>query len=179
MAWSTPLTAVSNATLTAAQWNASVRDNLNATSVALASTPGSYFVTSGVNTLAERIIGNDRVDAAETTSSTSYVALTTAGPVATCTTGTAAIYSITAQITNSTASTGCLAYVNITGASSISLGDAASITHEPGAANADTTCSRTIYQGSLTGGSNTFTTLYRVLSGTATFSRRNMVVIPL
>jgi hypothetical protein len=179
MAWTTPLTAVSNATLTAAQWNASVRDNLNATAVALATTPGSYFATTGVNAIAERIMGYDRIDTSETTSSTSYGSLATAGPAATCTTGPSAIVHFTAQMTNNTAGSATLAYVNITGASAISLGDAGSITHEPGAANVDTTCSRSILYTGLTSGSNVFTMLYRVTANTGTWLRRTMVVMPL
>lgn len=179
MAWTTPLTAVSNATLTAAQWNASVRDNLNETAPAKATTGGSIFVTTGANAIAERAVVGDRVDALETTASTSYGDLATVGPTVTCTTGPAAIVMFTAQMANSTAGAGCMAYVNITGASAISLGDAGSITHEPGAVNADTTCTRTILHNPVTAGSNVFTMKYRVLSGTGSWSRRTLVVIPL
>jgi hypothetical protein len=179
MAWSTPLTAISNATLTAAQWNASVRDNLNATAVALATTPSSYFATTGVNAIAERFMGYERIDPVETTTSTAYGSLATVGPSATCTTGPSAIVHFAAQITNTIAGSGTLAYVNITGASAISLGDSGSITHEPGAANADSTVARSILYSGLTPGSNVFTMLYRVTANTGSFSRRTMVVMPL
>lgn len=178
MAYSTPLTAVSNATLTAAQWNASVRDNILETAPAKSTAAGQIFVSTAANAIAARSPNGDRVDASETTSSTSYVALTTAGPALTVTTGTGALVSFTAQMTNNTAGSATLAYVNVTGASSVSLGDAGSITHEPGSASLDTTCTRSIYYA-LTAGSNTFTMLYRVTANTGTFARRTMVVIPL
>jgi hypothetical protein len=178
MAWSTPFTAVSNSTYTAAQHNASVRDNLLETFPAKATAAGQIAVSTGANAIAARTPAGDRVDASESTTSTSYTALTTAGPVLTATTGGAAIVLFSAQMTNSSAGAACLAYVNVTGASSVSLGDAGSITHEPGAAAVDTTCSRTIFY-TLTGGSNTFTMLYRASAGTATFLRRTLVVIPL
>ena len=61
MAWTTPLTAVSNTALTAAQWNASVRDNLLMTAPALATTTGRHFVSTGANTIAERAISSNSV----------------------------------------------------------------------------------------------------------------------
>lgn len=179
MAWGTPLTAVSNAALTAPQWNASVRDDLLETAPAKATAATQIFVATGANAIAARTIAGDRVDSADSTSTTTYGAIATAGPAVTCTTGIAAVVSFTMQITNSSAGGPTLAYVNITGASTVSLGDAGSITHEPGAANADTTCSRTIYHSAMTPGSSTFTCLYRVISGTGTWSRRTLVVIPL
>src|SRR4249919_3869016 len=101
MAWSTPLTAVANATLTAAQWNASVRDNLLATAVALATTAGSHFAVTATNTLAERLTQTNTVATSETTASTSYTALATAGPAITATTGVLAIVAVTARSENS------------------------------------------------------------------------------
>lgn len=179
MAWSTPLTAVSNATLTAAQWNASVRDNLLETAPAKATAAGQWFVGTGANSIAARGIGFDRVDTSESTSSTSYGDLATIGPrVSSLTTGTGAIVWFSAQITNNTAGSGAIACVDVSGASTVSFGDAVSITHEPGSANADTTCARVQYYV-LTAGSNTFTTKYRALANTATFLRRTLVVFPL
>lgn len=56
MAWTTPLTAVSGSILTAAQWNASVRDNLNETAPAKATTADRMFVTTGPNALQQNVI---------------------------------------------------------------------------------------------------------------------------
>jgi hypothetical protein len=52
--WSAPMTAVANSTFTAAQFNQYVRDNLNETAPAKATSAGSYFVADGVNSIAER-----------------------------------------------------------------------------------------------------------------------------
>jgi hypothetical protein len=64
MAWTTPLTAVANVALTAAQWNASVRDNLNFLHRSIAgvnatATSDSAFSTSETNVVsAPSITGN-------------------------------------------------------------------------------------------------------------------------
>src|SRR5690242_20536503 len=99
MAWSSPLTAVTNAALTAAQWNASVRDNLLETAPAKATTPASFFAATGANTIAERIPAQTVTPASETTTSTSYTNLTTTGPTVALTTGTKAFVFIGAQLT--------------------------------------------------------------------------------
>ena len=69
MVWSTPLTAVANTPLTAAQWNASVRDNFNETAPAKATVGGRIFASTGPNTIAEREVLADVVETAETTTS--------------------------------------------------------------------------------------------------------------
>lgn len=56
MAWSAPITAVTNATLSAAQWNASVRDNLNETAPAKATVANRVIVTNGANTVREQSV---------------------------------------------------------------------------------------------------------------------------
>src|SRR6266568_2548959 len=105
MAWTTPLTAVANATLTAAQWNASVRDNLNMTAPALASAAGQIFASTAANTIAVRVPTGAYVSNLGTDASTSYGDLTSAGPAVTVATGAKAIVAIACGLWNS-ASTG-------------------------------------------------------------------------
>jgi hypothetical protein len=176
------MTAVANAIFTAAQFNTYVRDNLLETSPAKATTAGSIFVTSGTNSISERIPGTATVATAETTASTTYAALTTAGPAVTVTTGTKALVCLKAGMGNTTsATTGYMGY-DISGATTLAAADTravgvmtastvvtlASIGHVGGA----------ILQTGLTAGSNTFTAKYRAVAGTETFGDRDIVVIP-
>ena len=103
MAWSAPMTAVANATFTAAQFNQYVRENLNETAPAKATTSGGYFVADGVNSIAERFAtGNTDLNSG-TTTSTTFTDLTGAaiGPTVTVTTGTMALVFIHGQMGNS------------------------------------------------------------------------------
>lgn len=179
MAWSTPLTAVSNATLTAAQWNASVRDNLNQTAPALASGSGNIFVSTGTNSIAQRPVGSDTVDAAEATTSTSFVDLATVGPQVTATTGTLALILYACQMNNNTATQTVLCSWTVGGATTIAPGDATSINFDTAATFQDVRAGDIRRVTGLTAGSNAFKLQYRTTGGTATFQRRHLVVIGL
>jgi hypothetical protein len=177
MAWGTPLTAVANSPLNAAQWNSSVRDNLNETAAAKATTAGSIFVGTGVNTLAERLILSHSVDTSETTTSTTYTSLATNGPVVTAITGTQALVFTNAQLMNSGAGASIATY-EVTGATT----DASDINRSLIVDNLPTNSVRMgscNLQTGLTPGSNTFRILYRVVSGTGTFQRRRLQVMAL
>ena len=102
MAWTTPVTAVSGALLTAAQWNASVRDNLLETAPAKATTSGRIFVSTGANAIAQREIKTEYLSASGTTTSTSFVNLTGGGtgPTVAVTTGVLALVNIQCQMNN-------------------------------------------------------------------------------
>ena len=54
MAWTAPMTAAFEATLTAAEWNAQIRDNFQETEVARASAEGQYFTSNGANSIQAR-----------------------------------------------------------------------------------------------------------------------------
>ena len=182
MAWSTPLTAVSNATLTAAQWNASVRDNLLETAPAKATATGKLIVTTGTNSVAQRTVQTVTVAASESTSSTTYTNLTTTGPtVGPLTTGTFAVAFLSAQLSQATNGVFAKAGVTVSGVSSIAASDAQSVNFQPStAASAGmraTTCIG--YEGTLTAGLNTFTMQYCASAGTATFKDRSLTVFAL
>lgn len=183
MAYNTPLTAISNATLTAAQWNASVRDNMLVTPAALATTAGSHFVSTGTNAIAERIPGDAAILTPQTTTSTSYTNLATAGPQVTVTTGTTALIGMHTRESNSTAGSNVWATVTVSGATTIAPIDDYALSYDSPVAGS------TCYHGTvlrfsaangtaLTPGSNTFTMQYRTQSGTATFSSRRLWVLP-
>ena len=97
MAWSAPMTAVSGSVFTAAQFNTFVRDNLNETSPAKATTSGAYFTVSGTNEITERVPASASTLVSETTTSTSFTDLTTVGPEVTVDTGASAVLALTRQ----------------------------------------------------------------------------------
>ena len=177
MAWTTPLTAVANASLTAAQWNASVRDNLLMTAPALATTAGGFFVATGSNALAQRVTDSDTIGTSETTTSTSFVDLATVGPTVTVTTGPRAFVFVSGQATNNTATSGTFMGFAVSGATTVSAVDSSSMVFYPASSGQPHQATRVVAQG-LTAGSNTFRSKYRVAANTGTFSQRNICVIP-
>lgn len=177
MAWTTPMTAVTGI-FTAAQYNIFVRDNMNETAPAKATTDGRIFVSTGANQIVERVIGGQTVNTSETTASTTYTALSTPGPTFTATTGFRAIVMSHAQMNTNTANAGAYAAIAVTGATSNAADDNIAIANENAAFN-DVAAGYTHYYSGLTSGSNTFVMQYRVSSGTGTFLRRHVAVIAL
>ncbi len=176
MAYSTPLTAVSNSPLTAAQWNASVRDNMLVTPAALASATGRIFVATGANAIAERAISSAVVATLNTTASATFANLATPGPVVAVTTGANAIAIASSRISNSTASVFTAFGVTVTGASSIPASDPEALL-DFGGGGRYTLVNH--FAGTLTPGSNTFTMQYRASSGLGSFLDRKLTVIAL
>lgn len=183
MAWTTPLTAASNTALTAAQWNASVRDNLNMTGPALASASGQLFVSTAANTLAARTPSQASITTSQTTASTSFVNLTTTGPVVSVTTGTQAIAMATCGMAQDTSGGFCNASYGVSGATTIATPAAGvgSLHYRASAVPSQWGGSFAVYQTGLTSGSNTFTMQYNAGNngGNATFFNRMLTIIPL
>jgi hypothetical protein len=178
MAWTAPATAVANATLPAATWNATVRDNLNATAVALATTASQYFVASGVNTLAARLMQTATVATSQSTASAAYTNLTTVGPQVTVTTGTIAVVLFTAAVSNTNTNSATDVSVAVSGATSVAASDAWRTVLDGVAANqVNRVAGFHVFTG-LTPGSNIFTQQYKVGSGTGTFADRELLVMP-
>lgn len=177
MTWTAPLTAVANTALSAAQWNASVRDNFAETAPGKATTAGYHFVSTGTNAIAERAILGAVVDTSQTTASTTYTDLATIGPTVTITTGTQALVWISCQVGQTTANQTCTTYI-VTGATTVTASDNVAIVSDTAAG----TSSRfgVCNLQALTAGSNVFTMQYRVLTaGTGTFLRRRIQVMAL
>lgn len=177
MAWSTPLTAVSNVALTAAQWNASVRDNLLESPSAKVTVASQYIVSTGPNATTARTLQVSSVSSATTFGSTSYGApADAAGPAVTVTTGTMALVIVSARLSGSTFTDAFASYA-VSGVTTDAAAD-----NRAFQATIESTKS---YRGSaaivhslLTAGSNIFTTQYRSTLATATVSTRQMNVLP-
>jgi hypothetical protein len=173
------LTAVSNAAFTAAQYNASDRDNMLITPAALATAAGQLWVSTAANAGAMRTPGFGHVSAQQSTTSGSFVDLTTVGPTVTSTTGTSVITSHGASSENSVNGGGANMSFAISGATTVAPD--VSRMYRSDAQAADTFRGTTThFTPGLTAGSNTFTAKYSIGSGgTATFSERHLLVIPL
>lgn len=180
MAYTAPLTFVAGNVLTAAQLNQQLRDNMLTTAPALASSAaGQIFVATGTNAIAARLVDQTEVLTSETTSSTSYTALTTAQAI-TCTTGTQALVIITAQFTNATVGNQSTMSYAISGASTVAISDNWGLTMTAAVSNAFVTASRLYLHKSLTAGANTFTCQFKSSAATAAnFRNRLITVIPL
>lgn len=180
MAWSTPLTAVANAALTAAQWNASVRDNLLMTAPAVATTSGRVIVATGTNAVTERAVLSNTVAASETTTSATYTSLSTPGPAVTLSTGTNAFAFASSQMSGSTVSAFYAFGIAVSGASTIAAADADGFMWQAPSSTAGIRGTVAVhYPASLTAGSNTFTMQYRASAGTGTYGLRKISVIGL
>lgn len=179
MAWTTPLTAVANNALTASQWNASVRDNLNETAVAKATAAGRIFVSTGSNALAERVISEHSITTAQTTGSTAYTDLSTVGPQLSVATGTRMLVAFTAQMQNTSANTSVRAGVDISGATSQSPSDSIDLYIDGLPANQQMRNSCVHLYTGLTSGTQNVKMQYKVGGGTGTFSDRTMVIVGL
>ncbi len=181
MAWTSPLTWVSQA-VTAALLNQQLRDNMNETAPGKATATGRYFVTTGANSIVERLPTQDSVATSETTTSTSYTDLSTAGPAVTVTTGTSALVFASAQLWNPALNAVAFMGVAVSGDSTVAAADATSLQIDK--STADTiapSMTRPILFTGLTAGSNTFTCKYRTNNGAnaANFKNRNIIVLPL
>lgn len=177
MTWSAPMTAVANATFTAAQFNQYVRDNLNATAPALATTSGQYFTATGTNAIAARMATAARVDTSQTTTSVTYTDLATAGPSVTVTTGALALVHISLLMANNGANGTSAASFAISGATTRSAATDWGMRSDGMGAGSAVRYGISSLQV-LTPGSNTFTMKYEVGSGTGTFSFREIIVVP-
>ena len=178
MAWTAPMTAVSGATFTAAQFNQFVRDNLNETAPAKATAAAQFFVSTAANAIAARQMSNQVVTTSESTSSTSYTDLTTVGPTVTATTSTLAMVLFASRIQNSLTNGAAEVSVAVSGASSVAASANWAIKMDGiASANNIRMGMAHVFTG-LTAGSNTFTMKYLVGSGTGTFAARELIVLP-
>ena len=182
MAWSTPLTAVSNTSLTSAQWNASVRDNLLTTAPALATTSGSFFAVTGTNGIAQRTPATATQGALETTTSTSYTSTLsggsgTAGPSLTVTCGSKALVAFHSKQITSVNDINVYQSYTIGSPTSLAASDNWAVSED--AVNLDIFHGITLLEPNVTPGSQTFTCQYRVGGATTgSFGNRRLNVVP-
>lgn len=173
------MTAVANSVFTASQFNQFVRDNLNETAPAKATQVSSHFVGNGLNSIIERVAQVANVSTGETTASTSYADLATAGPSVTTDTGTLALVFIRCAMDNTGANNGTFMSWDVSGATSFAASDNQAINTAGLAASSRVRLGSMYLISSLTGGSNTFTAKYKVTAGTGTFLTRQIAVFPL
>lgn len=179
MAWTAPMTAVSGATFTAAQFNANVRDNLNETAPAKATAEGQIFVSTGPNSIAARQMVKQTVLTSQTTTSSSYTDLATVGPQVTVATGTRALCLFSSSIDNTVTNGAAKVSVAVSGASSIAANDSWCLDRDGATSGNIWRVGMSHMFDTLTPGSNTFTMKYEVGNGgTATFINRELIVIP-
>jgi hypothetical protein len=176
VAWTAPLTAVAGGVFSAALFNQTVRDNLNATSTGIATQVSSWFPASGANTLAERVPAQNNTSGSSTTTSTTYGNLadgvTTSVSVGT---GPRALVSIYANFNNNTNGSRTWMSFAVSGATTVAAADTSSIVHS---FNGGMRWGASFLVTGLNAGTNTFTLQYRVTANTGTYSVRRIAVIP-
>lgn len=178
MAWTAPRTWVTSETVTASMMNTHVRDNMLETAPAKASGANQFFISTGANALVARSYNSEFVNpGAESTTSTSYTDLTTAGPAVSVTTGTSVLVWVGALTWNTTAGSHSFMGVAVSGATTTAATDVAALVFRSGTASQSMQSSM-IIRMLVTAGSNTFTSKYRVDSGTGNWSYRVIVVLP-
>jgi hypothetical protein len=174
------MTFTANTPLTAAQLNTHLRDNLLETAPAKAAIESQYMVAVGVNKIKARVLSTNRVPTSETLSGgEDYSDLATVGPSVTVDTGQRAMVFCYAKISHNTI--GGTAAMNwaVTGATERDpkWEAGAVVSGQPTAARSIRTTGMDIIT-TLTPGTNTFTSKYRVFTGTGTFADRFLGVIP-
>lgn len=180
MAWTSPMTAIDGAVFTAAQFNTNIRDNFLETAPAKATTAGGYFISSGANSIIQRVTGSANVDTSQTTLSTVFTDLGTVGPSVTVTTGTQALVVIGASLINLTPDNFSIMGVAVSGATTIAASDTRSLNFKQSSTDSNQAIQMSWVEmyTTLNPGVNTFTAKYRVTGDTGVFSRRRMIVIP-
>lgn len=181
------MTAVAGAVYTAAQFNTFVRDNLNETCPAKATTSGSYFVTSGTNQISERIVQQAVATQQDGFTATSYGDPDTPqggvpvvpGPQVTCFSGSSALVVVGGRIGGNTVATASVKMSwEVSGASSVTATDVWAAGAVGLGASGFAYDSRAYLATGLTQGLNTFKALYSVSSGTGLASARSILVMP-
>lgn len=187
MAWTAPFTAVAGSVFQAAQFNTHIRDNLNETAPAKATTPGSIFAVAGTNQIAERTPAGklDEETVNITTSTFGSPSTGTPGPSVSVTTGVMAIVGFRALLRIESATARIEASYAISGAtirvasSTRSIGYSVSNSGAAGSSGMNYRGGSVDLAVGLTPGVNTFTLQYNVSSGTGQANDRLLWVLPL
>lgn len=179
MTWAAPPTFTDGSVLTGAQLNI-LRDDLNETAPAKATAAGQIFVSTAANSIAARTPTSAYSGGSDTTTSTSFVDLVGgAGPSVTVTTGAAALVSVGCRLSNNTSTAVSYMGYAVSGATTAAASVDRSFSTTSATSNAAAVGSSFIHETGLTPGSNVFTAKYQVSSGTGSFDRRRLLVIPL
>lgn len=179
MAWTSPLTAVASTTMTAAQWNTFLRDNLNAQGPTSATASGQLLVTTGFGSMTMRTPNAELVATSGTTTSASYVELESDGAQVTITTGNKAMVTIGSGISNSTAGAGGRASIDLSGDTERAADELNVVAADSGNASDLFKLTWTTIYSPLNPGVQLFDMRYRASGGgTASFNDRLIAVVP-
>lgn len=205
MTWNAPATATTGQNVTAAFWNAQIRDNFLETSAATVTTAGDIAFADAANSMGSRLgigaanshlvsdgsapvwrgIATDVDTGVSTGTPTIYASLAdgvqwpgfSSNAVAvTITTGTLALVLFKAELSNDTAGSRTLLSYVVSGATTAPASDTRNINFESGAAN-DIAEFGGFDLATLTAGSNTFSLEGRVDGNTGTIRRPEIAVI--
>ncbi len=177
MAWVTPKTWVAGVVVSASDLNTYLRDNLNETMAAKATTAGYTFSPTGVNGIAQRPLEKAAVETSETRANAAYGDCATVGPAVTVSTGTRALIFMGVRAQHSITDVATLTSYAISGATTVSASDTWGIIIDGLAANNPMSYSRVFMHLGITSGTNTFTMKYRTNSGTGTWVNRHLCVM--
>jgi hypothetical protein len=135
-------------------------------------TPGTWQLITG-----QAAMGGNVVATGESSAATAYGNLTTTGPTVTLVTGTAVKVTLTALITNGSASNNFMGFA-VSGATTLAASDNTALEAWQNGAGVgqQATASAVFYLATLTAGSNTFTAKYRCSAGTGGWQNRNLIV---
>lgn len=172
MAWTSPMTFVDGAALSAAQLNTHLKENMQEVMPAKAFKVGGYFVARKKHTIVQRLVRKLYIATAETTTETDWTDLATVGPTVTVQSGKDVLVWIASELNNSTTSYSRMG-VQVSGASTRDPEDSRSLI-----APVNIKACQVVFFDDLTPGENTFTAKYRVSGGTGTFTDRRIIVWP-
>ena len=156
---------------------------INGTITALATNQFAELIKTGTNTWSYMPPGGFPASAtatvatSQTTTSTSYTDLATAGPAVTVTTGTRALVIIGSDITNNTSATSARTSFAVSGATTVAAVDTYCAKLYWTTGQSAIQVSGVYLLTGLTAGANTFTAKYKVSGGTGTFLNRSIAVI--
>lgn len=172
MVWTAPMTAVDNATFTAAQFNTHIRDNLLETMPGKATTLGGYFVSDGANAISQRFSYTANVLTSESTASTTFTDLATVGPTITnFVSGASFFIFVGAEVSGSLTTTFSLMGFDISGDMTLAPTDI----YTAGSVGTGTRQLANVFRAIPLSGAGSIITIqakYRATTGTATFANR-------
>lgn len=174
------MTAIANATFSDVQFNRYIRDNLLETAPAKATAAGQHFASVDVNSIEARAIQTAFISTSQTTTSTSWADLATVGPqISNIWCGQNALVWINCEVSHATADTEANVGFSYSGATSGDPQNWNRIIHDGVNAGKSWRHSMQWHLTDLNPGYHTFTMKYKVVSGTGTFARRELIVLPM
>jgi len=114
----------------------------------------------------------------ETRTAATYGDTATVGPAVTVTTGTTALVTITARMTQGTNGESCFVGIDVSGATTAAAADTRALSFSGQSNGQRVLQASATYLITVTPGSNTFTAKYKSSSSTCTFGDRNIIVTP-